>query len=95
MPPKQKANAKPDSKRQRAYNSTEKAKKQRAARNKARREAIKDGRVSKGDSRDIDHKKPLRNGGSNAKSNTRVRSKSSNRADNGSHTGMTRKGSRK
>lgn len=45
--------------------------------------------------KDIDHKEPLRNGGSNAKSNTRVRSKSSNRADNGSHTGMTRKGSRK
>lgn len=95
MPPKMKANAKPDSKRQRAYNSTEKAKKQRAARNKARREAIKDGRAKKGDGKDIDHKKPLRNGGSNAKSNTRVRSKSSNRADNGSYKGMTRKGSRK
>lgn len=33
--------------------------------------------------KDIDHKKPLRSGGSNAKSNTRVRSRSANRADNG------------
>lgn len=90
-----KASASKRSKQQRAYNSTEKAKKQRAARNKARREAIKDGRVSKGDSREIDHKKPLRNGGSNAKSNTRVRSKTSNRADNGSYKGMKRKGKRK
>lgn len=90
-----KASASKRSKQQRAYNSTEKAKKQRAARNKARREAIKDGRVSKGDSREIDHKKPLRNGGSNAKSNTRVRSKTSNRADNGSYKGMKRKGARK
>lgn len=90
-----KASASKRSKQQRAYNSTEKAKKQRAARNKARREAIKDGRVSKGDSREIDHKKPLRNGGSNAKSNTRVRSKKANRADNGSYVGMSRKSKRK
>ena len=90
-----KASASKRSKQQRAYNSTEKAKKQRAARNKARREAIKDGRASKGDGKDIDHKKPLRNGGSNAKSNTRVRSKTANRADNGSFKGMRRKGARK
>jgi hypothetical protein len=44
----------------------------RVARNKARREAIRDGRVSKGDGKEIDHVKPLRSGGSNAKSNTRV-----------------------
>lgn len=90
-----KASASKRSKQQRAYNSTEKAKKERAKRNAARRQAIKEGRVSKGDSREIDHKKPLRNGGSNAKSNTRVRSKTSNRADNGSYKGMRRKGARK
>ena len=44
--------------------------------------------------KDIDHKKPLRKGGSTAESNTRVRSKTANRADNGSKKGMTRKGKR-
>jgi hypothetical protein len=90
-----KANASARSKQQRAYNSTEKAKKERAARNKVRRAALKKGTVKKGDSKDIDHKKPLRNGGSTSKSNTRVRSAKANRADNGSHKGMTRKGKRK
>lgn len=71
------------SKQQRAYNSTAKQKKNRAARNKARAQATKDGRVKKGDGKDVDHKKPLRSGGSNAKSNTRVQSKSKNRANNG------------
>jgi hypothetical protein len=88
-------NASARSKQQRAYNSTPKAKKERAARNKARRQAIKKGKVSKGDGKDIDHKKPLRNGGSKKESNTRVRSKTANRADNGSYSGMKRKGKRK
>lgn len=57
--------------------------KKRVARNKARRHAIKDGRVKKGDGKDIDHKKKLSQGGSNSKSNTRVRSASANRRDNG------------
>ena len=83
------------SKQQRAYNGTEEQKKKRAARNKARRQAIAKGKVSKGDGKDIDHKKPLRKGGSTAESNTRVRSKTANRADNGSKKGMTRKGKRK
>jgi hypothetical protein len=50
----------------------------RVARNKARREAIKDGRVSKGDGKEIDHIIPLSKGGSNAKGNTRIRTKSEN-----------------
>ena len=50
----------------------------RVARNKARREAIKDGRVSKGDGKEIDHIIPLSRGGSNDKSNTRIRTKSQN-----------------
>jgi hypothetical protein len=52
----------------------------RAKRNKARSEAMKDGRVKKGDGKDVDHKKPLSKGGSNHKSNTRVVSKSTNRS---------------
>lgn len=52
----------------------------RAARNKARSEAVKDGRVAKGDSsKEVDHKTPLSKGGSNDKSNTRVVSKEANR----------------
>jgi len=89
------ANATADSKRQRKYNSSPKAKKERAARNTARRQAAKSGKVKKGDGKEIDHKTPLRNGGSNATSNTRVRSAKANRADNGSYKGMTRKGKRK
>jgi 5-methylcytosine-specific restriction endonuclease McrA len=51
----------------------------RVARNKARREAIKEGKVKVGDSKEIDHKVPLSKGGSNAKSNTRVVSRTENR----------------
>ena len=90
-----KKGAKKDSVRQRKYNGTEKQKQNRAARNKARAQAERDGRVSKGDGKDIDHKTPLRRGGSNAKSNTRVQSKSKNRANNGSKKGMKRNGVRK
>ena len=50
----------------------------RVARNKARREAIRDGRVSKGDGKEIDHIIPLSKGGANTKSNTRIRTKSQN-----------------
>ena len=85
---KKKATATKRSKQQRAFNGKPEQKKKRAQRNKARREAIKEGRVKKGDGKDVDHKKPLRRGGSNAKSNTRVRSKSANRADNGSRPGV-------
>ena len=90
-----KASATKRSKQQRAYNSTEKAKKDRVKRNAARRKAIREGRVSKGDGKDVDHRKPLRSGGTNAKGNTRVRSTSANRADNGSKRGMKRNGKRK
>lgn len=54
------------------YHSKPEQKKNRAQRNSARREAEKDGRVSKGDGKDVDHKKPIRNGGTNDKGNTRV-----------------------
>jgi len=54
---------------------SKKAKKARAARNKARRQAG----LPVGDSREVDHKKPLSKGGSNAKSNRRVVSRKVNR----------------
>jgi hypothetical protein len=50
---------------------------------------IKKGKVRKGDGKDIDHKKPLRNGGSKGINNLRVRSKSENRSDNGHEEGET------
>ena len=79
-----KKNAKPRTVREREYDASPARKKARAARNKARRQAIREGKVKKGDkSKDIDHKKPLSKGGSKAKSNTRVRSAKANRSAGG------------
>lgn len=50
----------------------------RVARNKARRAAIKEGRVKKGDGLEVDHIVPLSKGGANTKSNTRITTKSKN-----------------
>jgi len=61
------------------YHSTPKAKKDRAKRNKNRRQFERDGRVSKGDGKEIDHKKPLSKGGGNGKSNLRVVDRKTNR----------------
>jgi 5-methylcytosine-specific restriction endonuclease McrA len=52
--------------------------KARVARNKARQQALASGAVHKGDNKEVDHKVPLSKGGSNAKSNLRVVSASSN-----------------
>jgi len=60
------------------YKSKPEQIKLRVMRNKARREAIREGRVKKGDGKEIDHITPLSKGGSNTKSNTRIRSKSQN-----------------
>lgn len=62
-----------------AYNKRPDVQKKRVANNKARREAIADGRAKKGDGKDVDHIKPLDKGGSTSKSNTRVVSKKTNR----------------
>ena len=59
--------------------SGETAKKHRAARNKATRQAIQSGLRTKGDGKEVDHKTPLSKGGSNGKSNRRVVSRSTNR----------------
>lgn len=52
----------------------------RTARTTARRQANAAGVTSKGDGTNIDHKIPLSKGGSNAKSNQRVVSASSNKS---------------
>lgn len=88
---KKSASATADSKRQRRYNGSAVQKKRRAMRNQARRKALKSGAVSKGDGKDVDHKRKLKDGGSNSKGNTRVRDRSSNRADNGGTGGRKRK----
>ena len=54
----------------------------RAERVKARRVMEKTGAATKGDGKDVDHIKPMRAGGTSAKGNLRMRSKSANRADN-------------
>lgn len=51
----------------------------RVARNKARRHAIADGKVSVGDGKDIGHRVALDNGGSAADRNTEVQSRKTNR----------------
>lgn len=62
-----------------AYNARPEQKEARAQRNAARREAEREGKVSKGDGKDVDHKTPIRKGGTNADSNTRVVDKEDNR----------------
>ena len=62
------------------YDGKDSVKKDRAKRNGARRMLEEEGKVSKGDGKDVDHKKPLSKGGGNGKSNLRVTSKSSNRS---------------
>lgn len=54
-----------------------------AKRHRARRLLAKEGRVKKGDGKDVDHKKSIKAGGSNNRSNLRVASVSSNRSDGG------------
>jgi 5-methylcytosine-specific restriction endonuclease McrA len=51
------------------------AKKRRAKRNTARKRSG----LKKGDSREVDHKRPLSKGGSNRRSNVRVTSRRANR----------------
>ena len=61
--------------------------KNRAKRNAARAELAKQGKVSKGDGKDVDHIKPISKGGGNKK-NLRVKTASDNRSfsRNSDHT---------
>lgn len=71
----------------RNYHGKPKQRKERAQRTSARERLMKKGIVKKGDGKDIDHKNPLRNGGSNGINNLRIRKKSENRSDNGHKKG--------
>lgn len=72
-----------DSIQQRKYNSSPEQKKRRAQRNAARRQMEKEGKVRKGDGKDVDHKSHKARGNlNNSKSNLRVMDKSKNRAKN-------------
>jgi hypothetical protein len=62
--------------------------KKRAKRVQARRDMEDEGKVHKGDGKDVDHKKPLRNGGTSARKNLRVRDRGENRSDNGKYKGQ-------
>ena len=61
------------------YQGTEEQKKKRAERNATRRKLLKEGKVHKGDGKDVAHRKAIDKGGS-TKDGVRVESKSSNRS---------------
>jgi len=61
------------------YEATPEQRKNRAKRNAARREMIEAGKARKGDGKDVDHKRPLVQGGTNSMSNLRVESRKKNR----------------
>lgn len=51
----------------------------RSQRNKARRLMEKEGLVRQGDGKEVDHKKPIDQGGTNARSNLQIMSRTANR----------------
>lgn len=63
----------------REYHSKPAQKKRRAARNKARRIMEREGKVRKGDGKDVAHKKSLKSGGTSARKNLKVSSRKANR----------------
>ena len=74
------------------YHASDLAKKRRAARNAARRAAMKKGLVRKGDGKEIDHKNPNTGGHlSNSGSNVRVVDRKTNRSRNNNGWRKTKK----
>jgi len=75
-------------KKEEKYEDSPEQVKNRVARNKARRQLMKAGRVHKGDGKDVDHAIPLSKGGANTPSNLRVKTASQNRSfsRNSDHT---------
>lgn len=84
---KKSASAKPDSVRQRKYNSSPEQKKRRAQRNASRKKMEKAGKVRKG--QDVDHRN--KNTADQSSKNLRARSVSENRADNRGTGGRKKK----
>lgn len=64
----------------RGYDAKPENVQKRANNNAARAMLMKEGKVKKGDGKDVHHVKPQREGGSNARSNLRARDASKNRA---------------
>lgn len=64
---------------QKAYNARPEEIAKRVKNNAARRDAMKDGLVHKGDGKDVAHKKSLENGGGNTKGNLSVQDRATNR----------------
>lgn len=62
-----------------AYNARPEEVANRVKRNQARAKLEAAGKVSKGDGKDVDHKTPLKRGGSNGSSNLAVKSQTANR----------------
>jgi len=80
---------------QKEYNARPENVDKRVKNNAARREAIKSGKTSVGDGKDVDHIKMLDKGGDNKKSNLRVVSASANRGWRKDHPEeYTKKGSK-
>jgi hypothetical protein len=74
----------------RAYKRRPEVVEANSARKQARREAEREGRVHKGDGKDVHHVKPLASGGKNGP--TRVISASANRAMKPAHLKKRKKG---
>jgi len=63
----------------RDYHGKPKQIENRSKRNEARRKLAAEGRVHKGDGKEVDHKRPLSKGGGNGRGNLRVVSRRTNR----------------
>ena len=70
------------------YNKKPSVQKKRVINNKARRQALRDGRATKGDGTHVHHKVPLDKGGSTAKSHTKVVSAKVNKGWRKTHPSM-------
>jgi len=62
------------------YEATKQHRHERVERVTARRELAKEGKVSKGDGKDVDHIRPVSKGGTNQRSNLRAISAHANRS---------------
>jgi len=78
--PRMKPNGERDYSYDTHYEASAAQRKHRSERVLARREMAKEGKVHKGDNKDVDHKRSLSNGGSNDRSNMRVTSAHFNRS---------------